>query len=111
MNTWLPITVGWANAEMSPSKPNAHFSFNRETCSGVSLASAAGAKRELFEEGLQPFQIGDTVASIETERSRQNASGRGIGSPPGFPRNRATASRSARFNWYAMVIIAPKSRV
>jgi hypothetical protein len=77
----------------------------------VSFASAAGAKRELLGEGLHPFQIGEALVSSETVRSRQNASGRGIGSPPGLPRNPATAARSTRFSWYAIVIIAPKSSV
>jgi hypothetical protein len=69
-----------------------------DTCSGVSFASAAGEKRELLGDGLQPFQIGAALVLIATERSLQKASGRGCGSPPAYPRNRATASRSARFN-------------
>jgi len=77
MKTWLPMTVGCENAEMSPSNPKAHFSFSFETCSGVSFESAAGEKRELVGDGLQPFQTGDALVLIETERSLQNASGRG----------------------------------
>ena len=31
------------------------------------MASAAGAKRELFGEGLHPFQIGDALVSSDTD--------------------------------------------
>jgi hypothetical protein len=94
-NTCPPMTVGCANAEMSPSKPNAHFNFNRGTCAVVSFATAAGANRALSRAGLQPFHA---LAGTDrrTLRSGQYAAGGGVGSGPGLPRKAATASRSSR---------------
>lgn len=34
--------VGWALAADAPGNPNAHFSYNRGTCSAVNPAIAAG---------------------------------------------------------------------
>ena len=53
---WLPITVGCANAKMSPSNPNAHFSFRRGTCAAVEPARDAGNEARVVARGLQPFQ-------------------------------------------------------
>jgi hypothetical protein len=95
-NIWSPMTVGCAKAEMSPSNPNAHFSFSFGTSAAVSFASAAGTNRELSRDGLHPFHDSLVTSPSLTVRSAQNASAPGPASGSSFPRNFATASRSTR---------------
>src|SRR5215210_6983136 len=60
MNSAPPTTVGCAQAaEAAPGIANAHFSFNRGTCSAVNPAVSAGWNRQpVVGSGLQPFQRG-----------------------------------------------------
>src|SRR5439155_13409144 len=85
-NTWPSITVGCANAVTSPSKPNAHFSVSRRTCSMLKRAVSADWNREFVEVGLHPFHAAFGGSTNLTLRSVQNAEGGGADVEPATPR-------------------------
>src|SRR6185436_17079282 len=100
-NTRLPSTAGCERAELTPAKPNAHFSFIRGSIGAVTPPVAAGEYRLLATPAPHPFQPVRRSAAVSAfgVAVQRPTVGSGAAVPTARPvRNADTARRSASVN-------------
>src|SRR5688572_23436743 len=112
-NSRPPATAGWARAELTPGKPNAHLSVSFGTDAAERLPRCAGTNRVLAVVEPQPFQPSATAAAVraagfDVQRPTSDTFG---AVPTGRPAmNPATARRSASVSappcWYILPLIS-----
>src|SRR5262245_16650164 len=109
-----PTTTGCVPPEVAPGYPNAHFSFNRGTASGVKPADVAELKRVFVIVAPQLFHAGAESVLLNGVWPVQNADAgiRSGNAVPNFFSDKYSARIRlwARLRSEACVFMAPVSR-